>query len=103
MVDVNRVLKNVVKSGKVKLGLKESKAALDSGAAKLVILAKNCPNKTEMNKLASSKKIPLYNYESKSIDMGYACGKQFPVSILVVLDEGESSIMQLVKKRQKND
>jgi len=98
MVDVEKILKNTVKKGKVKIGTKETKAQLKKGDAKLVILAKNSPNSSEINKLAKTKKIPVYQSESNSIDLGYSCGKAFAVSVITVIDDAGSNIQNLVKK-----
>lgn len=99
MVDVDKVLKNTVKKGKVKIGTKETKIVINDGMAKLVVIARNCPYSSEIGKLAGKKKIPVYNYDSNSIDLGYTCGKAFAVSVFAVLDDGGSNILQLVKKR----
>lgn len=99
MVDVDKVLKNTVKKGKVKIGTKETKIVINDGMAKLVVMARNCPYSSEINKLAGKKKIPVYNYDSNSINLGYTCGKAFAVSVFAVLDDGGSNISQLVKKR----
>jgi len=100
MVDVNRILKDTVKRGKVKIGGKETQVALAGGNAKLVVLANNYPKAKEIISLAEEKKVPLYQYKSHGIDLGYACGKSFAVSVFAVIDEGESNILQLVKKRK---
>jgi len=99
MVDVDRILKNTVSNGKVSIGAKQTKVAINNGAAKLVVMAKNCPFSSEITKLVKEKKLPIYNYNQSNVDLGYACGKNFPVSVFAVLDEGKSNIMQLVKKR----
>lgn len=99
MVDVDKVLKNTVKKGRVKIGNKETKMVVNDGSAKLVVMAKNCPYSSEINKLAKKKKIPVYNCDSNSIDLGYTCGKAFAVSVFAVLDDGGSNILNLVKKR----
>lgn len=99
MVDVDKVLKTTVKKGKVKIGNKQTKTAMNNSSAKLVVISNNCPYLTEISKLAGKKKIPLYNYNSSSIDLGYSCGKAFAVSVFAVLDDGGSNILQLVKKR----
>ena len=99
MVDVDKVLKNTVKKGKVKIGTKETKIVINDGMAKLVVMARNCPYSSEITKLAGKKKIPVYNYDSNSINLGYTCGKAFAVSVFAVLDDGGSNILQLVKKR----
>ena len=98
MVDVDKVLKTTVKKGKVKIGAKETKSVLKDGTAKLVVMAKNCSNSPEINKLAKKNKIPVYKSHSNSIDLGYTCGKAFAVSVFAVLDDGGSNIENLVKK-----
>lgn len=99
MVDVDKILKNTIKSGKVKIGAKETETAIKKGDAKLVVFANNCPNSEKINEMASKKKIPIYNYESNSVSLGTTCGKTFAVSVFAVLDEGGSNIASLVKKR----
>ena len=98
MVEVDKVLKNTVKKGQVKIWLKETKQVIKNGKAKLVIISNNCPNAPEIDKLAKTKKIPVYNYALDSINLGYTCGKSFAVSVFAVLDEGGSNILSLVKK-----
>ncbi len=98
MVDVDKVLKSTVKKGKVKIGTKETKSVINKGSAKLVVMAKNCPYSSEINELAKKKKIPVYNYDSNSIDLGYTCGKSFAVSVFAVMDDGGSNILNIVKK-----
>jgi len=72
---------------------------ISDGTAKLIVLAKNCPYSSEIDKLAKKKKIPVYNHNSNSIDLGYTCGKTFAVSVFAVMDDGGSNILQLTKKR----
>ena len=98
MVDVEKVLKTTVKKGKVKIGTKQTKQAIGEGSAKLIIISKNCPYSGEINNLAKKKKIPIYNAESNSIDLGYTCGKAFAVSVFAVLDDGGSNVLNLIKK-----
>ena len=98
MVDIDKVLKNTVKKGKVKIGTKETKSVINNGSAKLIVMANNCPYSPEINRLAKKKKIPVYNCDSSSIDLGYTCGKAFAVSVFAVMDDGGSNILNLVKK-----
>jgi large subunit ribosomal protein L30e len=99
MVEIEAVLKNTVKKGKVKIGEKETKQALDKGKAKLIVVADNCPYNTEITKMAKKKKTPVYNYKSNSIDLGYVCGKAYAVSSFAVLDDGGSKILNAVGKK----
>jgi len=98
MVDVNKTLKSVVKKGTVKIGERQTKTAINTGTAKLIVIANNCPYIKELSTIAKAKKVPIYNYTSNGVELGYACGKNFAVSAFAVIDEGESSILQLVKK-----
>jgi ribosomal protein L30E len=41
MVDVNKALKDVSKKGTITLGQKQTKAAIQKGTAKLVVIANN--------------------------------------------------------------
>jgi ribosomal protein L30E len=43
MVDVNKALKDVTKKGTITIGKKQTKAAIQKGTAKLVVMANNCP------------------------------------------------------------
>jgi len=97
MVDIEKIMKNTIKKGNVKIGNKQTTQAVNNGTAKLVVMSKNCPFSNEINKLAKKKKIPIYNSESNSIDLGYTCGKAFAVSVFAVIEDGGSNILNLVK------
>lgn len=97
MVDINKILKNIMTKGKVNIGVRQNKKALNRGKAKLVVIAQNCLHASEVATLAKKKKVPLYKYAKKGVDLGYACGKPFAVSVFTVLDAGGSDITQLVK------
>lgn len=100
MVDVNKALKDVSKKGTISIGRKQTITAIQKGITKLVVLANNCPYSKDITTLVVEKKVPLYNYTSTGVDLGYTCGKNFAVSSFAVLDEGGSNILQLVKKRK---
>ena len=100
MVDVNKALKDVAKKGTIIIGEKQTKASIKKGTAKLVVMANNCPYAQTITGLVTENKVPLYNYTSTGVDLGYTCGKNYAVSCFAVLEEGESIILQLVKKRK---
>jgi large subunit ribosomal protein L30e len=99
MIDVSKTLKTTVKKGQVIIGLRQTKININDRKAKLIVMAKNCPQSSEIKKLSNKKKIPVYDYNSNSIDLGYACGKNYAVSVFAVLDDGGSNIMHLIGKR----
>jgi large subunit ribosomal protein L30e len=100
MVDVNKALKDVAKKGTIIIGEKQTKAAIQKGKAKLVVMAMNCPYVKTITTLVTENNVPLYNYASTGVDLGYTCGKNYAVSCFAVIEEGESNILQLVKKRK---
>lgn len=99
MVEVDKILKDTIKNGDVKIGTKETKSAIEKDSAKLIVLAKNCPNISEISELAKKKKVPIYSYNSSSINLGYICGKAFAVSVFAVIDDGGTNVLNLIKKR----
>ncbi|MCX6661974.1 MAG: 50S ribosomal protein L30e [Euryarchaeota archaeon] len=100
MVDVNKALKDVSKKGTITLGQKQTKAAIQKGTAKLVVIANNCPFTKTITTMANDNKIPLFTFTSTGVELGSTCGKNYSVSCFAVLEEGESNILQLVKKRK---
>ncbi len=99
MVEVDKILKDTIKNGNVKIGIKETKSVVNKDSAKLIVIANNCPNISEITELARKKKVPIYNYNSNSINLGYICGKAFAVSIFAVIDDGGANVLNLIKKR----
>ena len=45
-MDLNKALRLAIDTGDVHLGSKQSSRAVNSGSAKLIILASNCPEET---------------------------------------------------------
>jgi len=99
MVDVDKLLKNTVKKGKVIFGFKQTKQLLNDKSAQLIVLSNNCPFKEEINKIAKKKKTPVFNSKSNSIDLGYTCGKAYAVSTFAVVDDGGTNILKLTKEK----
>jgi len=97
MVDERKIIKSFVTKGKVKIGLKETKKAISNGSAKIVIVANNCLEYENIKKLASSKKIPIYEYDGSGLDLGYVCGKPFNISTFAVVEASASDITNLLK------
>jgi large subunit ribosomal protein L30e len=99
MVEVDKILKETIRNGDVKIGTKETKSAIKNDSAKLIVIADNCPNLSEISNLAKKKKVPVYSYNSNSINLGYICGKAFAVSVFAVIDDGGANVLSLIKKR----
>jgi len=93
-MDINKALRTAISTGKVYFGMDETKKAIKKGEAKLVIISSNCP-KGNIDDLTINKKTSTYNFKGTNIDLGSACGKPFPISILTIVKPGKSNIMQL--------
>jgi large subunit ribosomal protein L30e len=65
----------------------------------MIIIANNCPTELEkqLNYYVSlmKDKIYLYRYKGSSWDLGLACAKPYMISIIGVVQEGDSEILTL--------
>lgn len=93
-MDLAHALKVALQTGKVKIGLTQTLATAKAKKAKLVIVAKSCPDPTLRDK-TRYERIPIYHYEGSAIELGAACGKPFPISALAVVEPGSSAILSL--------
>lgn len=93
-MDINKALRTAIQTGKVFFGIEETKKALSAGKGKLVIISSNCPGKF-IEDLNEYGKVSKYNFQGTNIELGSACGKPFPISVLTVVKPGKSNIMQL--------
>ena len=90
VTDISRSLRTAVATGKVKFGVTETRKAMKSGTAKLVVVSENCPD----NELLSGNiGVKRYLFPGDNVTLGAACGKPFSISTLVILDQGSSDIM----------
>ena len=98
---VNSKLALVMKSGKAVLGYKQTLKALRKGTLKAIFVAHNTPSivKAEVNYYSVLSATPIYHYLGNNIDFGSACGKYHRVSILGILDPGDSDILNLFNKQ----
>jgi large subunit ribosomal protein L30e len=97
-MDINKALKTAVTTGKVLFGFDQTMKAISAKKAKLIIVSSNCPDK-QINQIKENKEIPYHRFGGTNIELGSACGKPFSVSVLSVLNEGESEILALGTKR----
>jgi len=91
----NTRLKLVMKSGKVVLGWKSTVKGLRNGKVKMILVATNTQplKKSEINYLAMLAKTQVHHYSGDNIALGQACGQFFNVSVMGILDGGDSDIL----------
>ncbi len=101
-MDINRAIRVAVDTGNVVLGTKQTIKFVKHGEGNLIILAGNCA-KDVMNDIiyyAKLSNIPIYKHDSTSLELGAICGKPFPVSALVVIEPGNSTILNVINNEE---
>jgi large subunit ribosomal protein L30e len=97
MIDINKAIATAVKTGKVELGANFALQSAQTGRAKMIILASNCPKNLakDIAYYCSLSNVPLVSYRGSSMDLAAACGKPFTVSALSIREPGDSEILKL--------
>ncbi len=97
MVELASEIRLAVDSGETAIGLREVIKSLRADKAKLIILAVRGEEKASGNveHAARIANVPMVRYSGTSADLGTVCGKPFPVSMLSIIDSGNSRILEL--------
>jgi large subunit ribosomal protein L30e len=87
-----------VETGDVVLGEGETLRYAGEGKLKLAIVAANC-RRSALEKLRNLLKEDgnIYEFHGPGVELGSVCGKPFLVSMLGILDPGESDIFDVVR------
>lgn len=88
-MDLNRALRAAAKTGKLLYGAEQAKKAIETKEAKMIILASNSPTP----ELKEQKKVPNVDFPGTNLELGAACGKPFSISVVTVIDPGESQLL----------
>jgi large subunit ribosomal protein L30e len=91
-MDLVKEIKKAISTGKVYFGIEQAKKAIKKGEAKILIVAKNCPDKNFLGETLENVKI--VHFDGTASDLGSVCGKMFDISVVTVVDPGESSIIK---------
>ncbi len=91
-MDIEREIKRAIETGKVYFGLDQARKCLRNKTAKLFIVARNCPDPYFLQE--SVENVPTIIFQGTSTELGSVCGKMFDVSIITVIDPGESSLIK---------
>merc|ERR1712166_892035 len=96
--NINSKLNLVVKSGKFKIGYRNTIKTLRSGNSKLILIANNCPaiRRTALEYYAVLAKSDVHHFDGNNIELGTALGKLFSVSAMSITDAGDSDILESV-------
>jgi large subunit ribosomal protein L30e len=97
-LDVTRAIRRAVDTGKVVLGERETLRYARDGKVKLAVVASNCRT-SALEELRSLLKEEghIYEFPGPGVELGSVCGKPFLISMLGILDAGESEIFEAVR------
>ncbi|HIQ29989.1 MAG TPA: 50S ribosomal protein L30e [Candidatus Caldiarchaeum subterraneum] len=101
-MDLRKELQVISRTGKYIMGFRQSKLAVLNKKAKLLILARNCPDeiKIEAEIISKTTGIPVLKTDVSAEDMGLALRKPFGAACIAVLDPGSSSILEAVGEKE---
>ena len=99
-MDLQKSIRIAVETGKTEMGAKQGKLLALKGKAKLILISSNCPKnmKEEIVYNAEKSNLPHYEASFTSLEIGSICGKPFPVSVLSIIEPGNSDIMKITEK-----
>ena len=103
MIDVDKAIATVVKTGKVSFGANTALQNAKTGKAKMIVLAANCPKniKEQVEYYGKLSKVPVMTYKGTSIDLAAVCNKLFIISALTIRETGDSEILKLTENTKK--
>ena len=90
---ISKELTRAIATGKVIFGHKAAKK--NASDAKAFIVSMDAPSRNEM--LSAARETPVYVYNGTNMELGAVCGRPFGVSIVTILDEGKSNVLNLIK------
>ena len=96
-MDLAFELRKADETGKIIKGAKEAIRLAKTGGAKLIIIAKNArvDVKEDIRYYAKLSRIPVYEFEGSSVELGTILGRPHTVSAITIVDPGESKILAL--------
>ncbi len=83
-----------MKTGNVALGQNTVEKVVAENKAQLVIVAKNAPAKVRAI-IAGAENLSVYEFNGSSRQLGKEIGRDHMVSIIAIVDAGESDILSL--------
>ncbi|MEM0026293.1 MAG: 50S ribosomal protein L30e [Zestosphaera sp.] len=90
-------IKLLYKTGKVVLGSRRAVKLVKSGKAVGIVLASNIPKHVveDFTYYARLGNVKIIRYPGSSYELGALLGKPFPVSVIAIIDPGESNILEV--------
>ncbi|MHA1967442.1 MAG: 50S ribosomal protein L30e [Candidatus Hodarchaeales archaeon] len=94
--DLEKAISMAVNTGKVKMGYDAVLTSVMNGKVKTAVISNNIPgnSKKTLMRNCNLSQIPIIEYEKSGIDLGAVCGRPHKVSVIGILDPGNSKILE---------
>ncbi|KKK42228.1 hypothetical protein LCGC14_0911680 [marine sediment metagenome] len=100
--DIDTNIRVTYKTGKILYGKNSVLKYLREEPLKMIITSNNCPSAltNQLNYYNSLRKNSIYihKYKGSSWDLGLACAKPYMISVMGIINEGDSNILSLRDK-----
>ena len=98
-MDINKQLNTAIETGKVIFGSNKTIDEVLTAEPKMVILSRNCPPKQResIKYYCALSETPYVTIKDSSLELGSAIGRSHLISTVCILDEGESTILEVQK------
>jgi large subunit ribosomal protein L30e len=105
MIDIDKAISAAVKTGKVSFGANSAVQNAQTGKAKLIVLAANCPKEVrdDVERYSKLSKLPVIIYKGSSLDLAATCNKPFSISALSIREAGDSEILKLIETSESKE
>jgi large subunit ribosomal protein L30e len=92
-----RALQLAARTGSIEYGVRRVVKLVLRGNVKLVVIAKNTPPevKRDLEYYAKLGNIPIIVFDGTNIELGAIIGRPHSVSVLAIIDPGQSNILDL--------
>ncbi|PTD93428.1 50S ribosomal protein L30e [archaeon SCG-AAA382B04] len=94
-MDFEKAIEDAIKTGKVKIGSKETIKSIENEESQLVILAKNCPRQInlEINEKAQENGIKIIETKYNNYQLGKISGRPHSIAAMSINEPGKSGIL----------
>ncbi len=89
-MEIEKAIKEIIRTGKITYGTKETKEKIEEGKVEIVIIAKNTPReiKKEIKEKTKEKNILLKTYPGTSLELGETCRRPHLTTTITIEDTG---------------
>lgn len=101
--DFEKEIRRAVDTGKVKFGYRNAEKNALIGKGKLLVISSglSVQRMERLRYISGLSSIPIYESKKSALKLGSLCGKPFPVTAMVVLEQGKSRILSIAAGKKQ--